>query len=144
MNSISPLRKISTYEDLQEERARLEELIKIQKIIIRQDVEELKLVAEEKLKPVTEAAHFIKKLTAPETRNNTLLGVGTSITLDLLIRRLFAKSNILLQIFLPTLVKNYSTHLVADLLRKIAAKRKNGHANPPAKEDIHVIKIIDN
>ena len=139
MNSVSPLQKITNYDDLQAERRRLEELIKGQKILIRHDLDEIKNdveskfleikhEAEEKFKPVVDASRFVKKLTVPETRNQTLLSIGTNVTLDLLIRKFFAKSSILVQILLPTLVKNYSTHVVFNMMKKIAARRQNGHA----------------
>jgi hypothetical protein len=127
MNSIAPFKKITTYQDLQEERSRLEALIKFQKMNVRQDLDALKLEAEEKFKPVSEAAHFVKKLASPATRNDTLIGIGTNITLELLIRRLFSRSNILIQLVVPTLLKNYSTHVLFNLMKKVAQRRQNGH-----------------
>src|SRR5690242_3671131 len=88
MNSISPNHKISSYQDLLEERKRLEEVIKFQKLRIRQDIDELKEEAKNQLKPVIDAAEFVKKLAVPATRNDTLLGIGTNLTLEVLIRRL--------------------------------------------------------
>lgn len=124
MNSISPNHKISSYQDLLDERQRLEEVIKVQKLRIRHDIDELKEEAKNQLKPVIDAAEFVKKLAAPATRNDTLLGIGTNLTLEVLIRRLFAKSSMLVQLIFPTIVKNYSTHLLRSLLKNLEEKRQ--------------------
>jgi hypothetical protein len=126
MNSIAPNHKITNYDDLQAERKRLEESIKVQKMRIRHDIDELKLEAKAQFQPVSEAAEFVKKLASPATRNDTLLGIGTNLTLEVLIRRLFAKSNLLIQIIVPTLLKNYSSHVLHNMLRNIQQKRQNG------------------
>jgi hypothetical protein len=124
MNSISPNHKINSYQDLQDERRRLEEVIKVQKLRIRHDIDELKEEAKNHLKPVIDAAEFVKKLAVPATRNDTLLGIGTNLTLEVLIRRLFAKSSMLVQLIFPTIVKNYSTHLLRSLLKNLEEKRQ--------------------
>lgn len=123
MNSISPNHKINSYHDLQAERERLEEVIKVQKLRIRHDMDELKAEAKKEFKPVADAAEFVKKLASPATRNDTLLGIGTNLTLEVLIRRLFAKSGILVQLFVPTILKNYSTHVLFSILKNIEKKR---------------------
>ena len=124
MNSISPNHKINSYQDLQAERERLEEVIKVQKLRIRHDMDELKAEAKKEFKPVADAAEFVKKLASPATRNDTLLGIGTNLTLEVLIRRLFAKSGILIQLFLPTILKNYSTHVLYSMLKNMEEKRR--------------------
>jgi hypothetical protein len=128
MNSIAPNHSIKKYEDLLEERKRLEENIKVQKMRIRHDIDELKAEAKMQFQPVADAAEFVKKLASPATRNDTLLGIGTNLTLEVLIRRLFAKSNLLIQIIVPTLLKNYSTHVLYNMMRNIQARRQNGAA----------------
>jgi len=130
MNSISPDNKIKSYQDLQIERERIEDMIKVQKLRIRHDIDELKIEAKREFKPVSDAADFVKKLTNPATRNDTLLGIGTSLTIEVLIRRLFAKSGFITQLVLPPLLKNYSTHMLNNMIRNMALRRQlNGHTN---------------
>jgi hypothetical protein len=126
MNSIAPNHKINTYDDLKAERTRIEDAIKIQKMRIRHDIDELKAEAKAQFQPVARAAEFVQKLASPATRNDTLLGIGTNLTLEVLIRRLFAKSNLLIQIIVPTLLKNYSTHALQNMLRNVQQRRQNG------------------
>jgi hypothetical protein len=126
MNSIAPNHKINKYDDLTAERIRLEDAIKIQKMRIRHDMDELKIEARTQFQPVADAAEFVKKLASPATRNDTLLGIGTNLTLEVLIRRLFAKSNLFIQIIVPTLLKNYSSHVLHSMLRNMQEKRQNG------------------
>jgi hypothetical protein len=102
--------KIRTYEDLIAERVRLEGLIANQKNIIRHDLDELKAGFKKEIKPAVDAAEFVKKLVRPETRNETIITVGTQIAIDLVMRRLLKKSNVLVQVLLPRILKNYSSH----------------------------------
>ena len=62
MNSIAPNHKINTYDDLQAERTRIEDAIKIQKMRIRHDIDELKAEAKAQFQPVVQAAEFVQKL----------------------------------------------------------------------------------
>ena len=103
--------KIKTYEDLIAERVRLEGLIVNQKNIIRHDLDELKAGFKKEIKPAVDAAAFVKKIVRPETRNETLITVGTQIAIDLVMRRLLRKSNVLVQVLLPRILKNYSSHI---------------------------------
>ena len=142
MNSISPNHKITSYQDLQAERERLEEVIKVQKLRIRHDIDELKDEAKKEFKPVADAAEFVKKIASPATRNDTLLGIGTNLTLDVLIRRLFAKSSILVQMIIPTLLKNYSTHILYSMLKNIENKRRLKQQNNLMENGVHSENIL--
>jgi hypothetical protein len=102
--------KIRTHEDLIAERIRLEGLIANQKNIIRHDLDELKAGFKKEIKPAVDAAEFVKKLVKPETRNETIITVGAQIAIDLIMRRLLRKSNVLVQVLLPRILKNYSSH----------------------------------
>jgi hypothetical protein len=127
MTSASTHQRIASYEALQAERARLTTLIAHQKELIRQDIEELKEEIATKFYPVAEAADFVKKISTPETRNNSLLQVGSSVLIEVLVRKIFARSNFFVQLLVPNLIKNYSTHLLFNLLRNLHLRRQNGH-----------------
>jgi hypothetical protein len=129
MSSLSPLDKIHSYQELQAERKRLEELIRYQKTIIQVDIDQLKDELKEEMRPAVEAANFVKKITTKETRNETMISMGSSVLIDLVIRRLFAKSNLLVQMAVPAVLKNYASHLMFNLIKGAAQKRQN--TRPP-------------
>jgi hypothetical protein len=140
MNNFSQIPVISTMEDLQAERLRLTALISQQKNLVRHDVDLLKEEMAQKLYPVAKAADFVKKISSPETRTVSLLQIGSTILVEALVRRYFAKSNLLVQMIMPNLVKNYSTHLLYKLARTIALNRKQipaaSRTNQPAVRHI--------
>ena len=129
MNNPLPKPTITSYEDLKSERLRLEELISYQKNTVRQDIDDLKEEIKDGLKPAVDAANFVKKMTTPETRNGTVLHIGSNLLLDVVIRKIFARSNLFVQMFVPRLVKNYSTHVLFNLVKNIAHKRQNGRSS---------------
>ncbi|MBT1702418.1 hypothetical protein [Chryseosolibacter indicus] len=105
-------KKIIHYEDLLNERKRLEILIENQKNIIRHDLEELKNEFKKEIRPAVEAASFVKKIAKPETRNGTLLKAGASLAFDFALKRMFNKSNFVIQWIVPRLLKNYTSHIL--------------------------------
>jgi hypothetical protein len=52
--------------------------------------------------------------------------MGANLLTDVLLRKLFAKSNLLVQLVVPALLKNYSTHAIAGLEKKLTNGRHNG------------------
>ena len=138
MNSATPLHKITSFPELQAERTRLEELIKQQKILIRLDIDMIRDHLKTEMKPAIDAANVVKKFTAKETRTSTLIETGSNLVVDILLRKLFVKSNFFIQLFVPTLVKNYSTNIISNLMKKRSQKRQiairiekqNGHYLP--------------
>lgn len=137
MNNFSPISTISTMEDLQAERLRLTALISQQKNLVRHDMDLLKEEMAQKLHPVAKAADFVKKISSPETRAASLLQIGSTMLIEALVRRYFSRSNLLVQMVVPNLVKNYSTHLLYKLARTIAQNRNKqvpiaSHADQPA------------
>lgn len=124
MNSVSPLSNIKSYDDLRNERQRLEELIRQQKNLIRHDLDNLKADIKQELRPAIKATNFIKKFTAGETRNQTILQAGSTVLIDIVLRRLFAKSGFLIQLILPGLLKNFSANTVTSLLKNISSQKK--------------------
>jgi hypothetical protein len=129
MNNLSPAPAIRSHTELDAERKRLEGLIEMQKNIIRVDIDRIKEELKEEMRPALEAANFVKKVTTKETRNETMISIGSNVLIDLIIRKVFSKSNILIQMIVPTLVKNYSTHAIFSLMKSIAQKRQNGRTH---------------
>jgi hypothetical protein len=118
--SSNELTSIQTYQDLISEKARLEKLIENQKNIIRHDLDELKAEFKKEIKPAIDAANFVKKIARPETRSETILTVGAGLLLDFTLKRVLRNSNILLQVAIPRILKNYTTHFFHSLKKKPA------------------------
>jgi hypothetical protein len=105
MNNTRP---ISSYEDLLAEKERLKEILKIQKVQITKDLDEIR----EEFRPVVIASEMFGKLARREDGKDTLMTTGTNITIDLLISKLFAKSNFLVRLLLPVILKNFTSHYI--------------------------------
>jgi hypothetical protein len=127
MNSFSST-PINTYEDIQRERERLEALIIFQKSVIRQDLDDLKTELKQEVKPMADAFSLGKKFISKESRKPTLFRIGANLLVDILLRKLFAKSSLLVQLTMPVLLKNYSSHAFAGLEKNLAKVRHNGTA----------------
>jgi hypothetical protein len=119
------LRNITTQEELKAEEARLKELLLIKRGQIRQDIQELK----EEISPVLKVAKVIGKMLSPDEQKHVVAKAGTNMTIDWLAKKIFPKSGFLLQMLLPRLVKNYTSHYVdkavdtaAPALRKFGTK----------------------
>jgi hypothetical protein len=104
---------IVDFDGLLSEKKRLEELIQCQKNIIRHDFDELKNQFKKEIKPALDTASFVKRIARPETRMETLLMAGSGIAIDFAFKRLFGKSNFLIQMILPKLVKRYAKRFLA-------------------------------
>jgi hypothetical protein len=111
------MNKIITYEDLLAERTLLEKRIQQQKNLIHLELVNAKEEIIKEIKPALHVADFVTKMISPETRNNTILGMGTNLTIDIILRKVFSKSGFLLQLIAPALLKNYSTHIVDKFAR---------------------------
>jgi hypothetical protein len=100
--------KIKTYEDLLQEEQRLMQQLKTQEGLIREDI----VVLKEKLKPVGRVVSVLEKMA---TRDHTgpLASFGIDFSIDLLLRKfLLARAGWFTKIFVPFLVKNYSSHII--------------------------------
>lgn len=117
---------ISTHQELLAERIRLMALIEYQKNLIQEDIEAIKEEIAERVHPLAETASFVKKLTTKETRNASLLQIGGTLLIEVLVRKWFAKSSLIVRLLLPNLVRNYSTHLLFSAFKNKALKRNNG------------------
>jgi hypothetical protein len=100
--------KITTYEDLLKERERLQLQLEVHKAAINLHVEEIK----SKLSPIQNIIRFVSNFTAPPA-NNTLVGTGLGLSLELLIRRvLFSKTGWITRMVGPILLKNFSANMI--------------------------------
>lgn len=106
VNEVSPV--ITDFESLLSEKKRLEGLIEYQKNIIRHDLDELKNQFKREIKPALDTASFVKRIAKPETRLETLLMAGSGVAIDLVFRKLFGKSNFLIQMIVSKLLKRYT------------------------------------
>jgi hypothetical protein len=128
-------KRIRTYQDLLDERQKLEQLLHAQKELVIQDFKEVK----EELKPVREAITFIRKITS---RDNTsfLLTTGASKLIDVLFKKvILARAGWLSKMIIPFFVKNYSSHVLAEnkdkLLNKLFSWIGIKNANGQVKHD---------
>lgn len=104
-------KKIETYDDLLEEKTRLEELAKAQKLLVSDDFELVK----EGLRPIghtiSNTYSLIHSLTT-RPKTSPLVTLGLDFGVELLIKRmLLANSGWLVRVLVPYLVKNYSARL---------------------------------
>ena len=131
---------IRTYEDLLAERERLEALLKTQKQVIRQDIDEIKL----ELAPVKTAINFVGKLTTQDHSNPLLNGTINTI-IDLVVRKgLLAKAGWFTKFIVPFVMKNFSSHVVDekkdDILRKVFSlfkRKKKGDKTHESNGKMH-------
>jgi hypothetical protein len=105
MNNTRP---ISSYDDLLTEKERLKEILKIQKVQINKDLDEIR----EEFRPIVIASEMFGKLVKREDGKDALVTTGTNITIDLLISKLFSKSNFMLRLLLPVILKNLTSHFI--------------------------------
>ena len=108
-------KKIETYEDLLEEKARLEELVKAQKSLVRDDFELVK----DSIRPIgttfSNAYTFIRQLTpvAPRRTRSPLLNLGLDLGVDVILKRfMLGNAGWLARVVVPYIVKNYSYKLI--------------------------------
>jgi hypothetical protein len=130
-------KKIQTYDDLVEERKRLEELLVVQKQQLSSNWVEMK----EGLKPVNNVFAFFGKLTHRD-KSNPLVNMSLDIAGDVLLKRiLLARAGWFIRIALPYVLKNYSSNIFADRGKSLVHKvkhwlksRKNGQAHVVREE----------
>jgi hypothetical protein len=131
---------IRTYKDMLDEKKRLEELLVVQRQLLRDDIREIR----ESLKPVQSALSFAGKLVTRD-RGNFILNAGANSLIDLVIKKLvLSRAGWFTKWVVPFLAKNYSSHIISEkkglLLKKLFAWIGKKHAN--GKED-HV-RTTDN
>lgn len=126
-------KQINTYKELLEEKERLKLLLGAQKELVRHDINEIKL----ELAPIKKAISVVGKLASREDRYSVLT-VAADTVIDLFVKRvLLSKAGFLTRIAVPFLMKNFSSHVIADnkdkILRKLASLFGKAHGNGTAE-----------
>ena len=111
--------KIRTYNDLLQEEQRLQQVLKGQEILIREDLVSMK----ENLEPIKKVYDQVQKVF---TRDNRVpvFNVGLEMSIDILLRRfLLARAGWFTKTFVPYIVKNYASHIIGEEKRKAIIKK---------------------
>ena len=120
-------KSIDSYEDLLKEKERLELLLQARKMIIHQDVQELKA----QLQPVRDVLHFVKKITTRD-KTSLLLTIGSDIVINSVVRRfILSRAGWFMRTIIPYFLKNYSSHVLVEQTDKWMDKLRSwlGHKN---------------
>lgn len=126
-------KRINSYQELLDEKERLQSLLKAQKEILREDIREIK----EDLAPVTSAISLAGKFVTRD-RHNWVLNAGANTIIDLVVKKLIlSRTGLLTRLVVPFLVKNYSSHIIADKKGAIFSKLFSwiGKKNANGKEE---------
>jgi hypothetical protein len=103
-------KSINSYQDLLDEQERLRSLMIAQKEILRNDLQQIK----KDLAPVRSAISFVGKLVTRDT-HNWVLNAGANTLIDVLVKNLFlSRAGWITRVVVPFLVKNFSSHVIAD------------------------------
>lgn len=105
-NKITPI--ITTYEDLLQEKQRLQQKLVLQKA----DFKHHAAVLKEKFNPIEKVAGVVKNLTTPDTRN-PLVNTGLNLAIDVLLKGFYvSRIGWLPKLVVPFVLKNLSSNLV--------------------------------
>lgn len=126
---------ISSYEDLCKERERLKELLKAQKVQIQRDIENLK----DEFNPVVTLSENVSKLLSREDGKDPIVTAGTNLTIDILVSKMFSKSNFFLKLIVPAILKNLSSHYIP---KAAPPARKPSLYRQPEREETVVQKKV--
>ena len=111
-------RKISSYDDLEREEELLEELLQAQKQLVQLDIQQIKT----QLKPASVALQFFSKITTAD-KHNPLLTQGANTAIDFILKKVvLARAGWITRMLVPLVVKNYSSHFIADHKQDIVQK----------------------
>lgn len=127
------MNKIQTYDDLIEEKKRLEQLLIVQKEQISANWIEMK----KEFQPVNNIISFFSKLTTRD-KTNPLVNMGIDVAGDLVLRKIIlAKTGWATRLVIPFLLKNYSSNVFAEKGKSFIQKvrnwlksNKNGKSEP--------------
>lgn len=111
--------KIKTYKELLQEEQRLQQVLKGQETMIRQDL----LSMQENLEPIKRVYDQVHKVF---TRDNRVpvFNIGLELGIDVLLRRLIlARAGWFAKTFVPYVVKNYASHIIGEEKRKAIIKK---------------------
>jgi hypothetical protein len=109
---------IRTYDELLREKQRLTELLQSQKLIVKEDIAEIK----EELAPVKSAIAMVGKF-ATRDNSNWLLTTAADKLIDVLLRKMIlAKAGWFTKLAVPFVMKNFSSHVISDHKDQILGK----------------------
>lgn len=109
---------ITTYGELMEERQRLTALLQSQKMIVRQDIQEIK----EELAPIKSAIAMIGKFGTRDKSAWLLTTVADKIIDIVLKKMILSKTGWITKLAVPFVMKNFSSHVIADHKDQILGK----------------------
>ncbi|HEX6192544.1 MAG TPA: hypothetical protein VFZ42_09270 [Chitinophagaceae bacterium] len=127
---------IRTYKDMQEEKERLELQLKNQKQLIMGSASALK----DEFKPAFSAISFLGSLVKRDS-TNPVLGTAANSIIDLVLKRVvLGRAGWIARTLIPLMVKNMSSHYIADheddIFKKLfrffglGKKKKRGNKQP--------------
>jgi hypothetical protein len=103
-------KRIETYEDLVEEKKRLETLLASKKLEVAEDWKGVK----DNLTPVTNVFSFLGKFTHRNPQN-PLVNFGIDMAGDVFLKRfILRKADWITRLLLPMFIKNYSSNVLGD------------------------------
>jgi hypothetical protein len=103
-------KRIETYEDLIEEKKRLEILLESKKLEITEDWKGVK----QNLTPVTNIFSFLGKFTHRH-RSNPLVNFGIDMAGDVVLKKfILRRADWVTRLLLPVFIKNYSSNVLGD------------------------------
>ena len=120
-------KSIRTYQDLLEEKQRLEILLAAQRELVHADVQELKA----QLQPLKDAIGFIKKITTKD-KTSLLLTIGSDILINSVVKRfVLSRAGWFVRNVVPYFLRNYSSHFMGEHKDKWLEKLRSwlGHKN---------------
>jgi hypothetical protein len=130
------IKPIRTYDDLLEEKARLKLLLSAQRELVRQDINQLK----QELVPVRNAISMVGKFATKDNRNLILSTVADTV-IDIVVRKMvLSKAGFLTKLVVPFIMKNFSSHVIADNKDKIISKLSSWFGKKNANGKLHISK----
>lgn len=109
---------IRTYQDMMDEKQRLQGLLAAQKQLLSTDIQEIK----ESLKPVQSALSFVGKLVTRDS-GNFILNAGANKLINMVVKNMIlARAGWFAKLVVPFLVKNFSSHIISEKKGAILSK----------------------
>ncbi len=145
--------KITTYDELLAEKERLQQLLKAQRELLRADIQDIKT----EFAPLKAAFSVVGKFTSRDKNNNWALSATANTLIDLVVKKmLLGRAGWLTKLAVPFLVKNFSSHILADnkdklvrgFFRLFGKKNKKPAPSPaagpePATNGIHPVVPVE-
>jgi hypothetical protein len=112
-------KKITTYQDLLDEKQRLKLLLQTQKEAIRNDFREIK----EELSPLRSVVGIAGKLVTRDRGGNWVMNMGANTLIDVFVKKIIlGRAGWFAKTVVPFLLKNYSSHVINDNKESIFRK----------------------